>query len=562
MPIRVITQRDPNSGSLPSFSRTVKAGFVGISGGANTLIQNAVTELTGSDGTVDTFTTNSVVSIQRVSPNPSDSINVYDEGLDYNFTSPDKITWLNNSLGVPELEGELGTDGTGWDTKSMGYKICSTGTDGTTLGSNIVILKSTSATQSHILNWTKVAFATGYELYRQTSGAGNWYRQAVIANPNTTTYEFILESADTTTQIPTVCSAHRRPATDSTYYVDYTKVTFDLDVKNFTSLNQVQRTHGIGSEITNMARIGFQQFGIDQMYIVATDGTGNQDFFDAVDKLSAVDDRLEYIFALKDSTAVADYVVQHARVNSSDLTQKERFGVVHIPNNIIEVGNSTTAGTILYRLNSFNNEKRAIIVIPNGNVMYMNSYQETDGTETENKLIGNYFVAGAFAFAAVTADDVATSVINRTLPGFNFGSAGVSWIDSVEKDKIEAAGGSYIYSKNGTPVIYNDNTNDTSSTENAERSCMSAEDEMRRRLREAHDQYKGRKITNGLFQALYSTTTSVMNLMVGDTLINSFNEGSLEIAQDDNVKTRVNIVFSYGEVYSMKELVFKYSFDL
>lgn len=562
--IGVITKRVNESGSLPFVSRTVKAAFCGISLGENDPVYNKVTQLSGSDGTIDTFTTDIVSSVLRVSPNSNDNINIYTPNIDYQFTSPNQLTWLNATVGVPELEGQYGSDGTGFSLSSIKYRIVSTGTDGETTGSNIVTLQNTGSTQSQKLYWTKVDFATGYNIYAQIDGTGDYLRVVAISNPNTVNYEFLNTPVQGVQTLPTTNSAHRRPATDSTYYVDYVKVTYDTDVHSFTSLSAVENKYGVGSEISNIAGWGFNYLGIDELYIGAVNSdstsTTNDKYFIAIDKFSNQD--VQYTGALKDSTAVSNYLVQKAKINSSDTEGKERFAVIHIPNDITELGDINTAGTIKYILNGYNNEKRALIVVPNGNQIYMDVYKNPDGTITENKLVPNYFLSVAYEMICATREDPATSTIGVQFPGFNFGADGAPWVDSVVCDQIADLGGVYIYSKNGIPTVYDDNTNDSTITENQDRPVLSGEDELRRRLRGGTNQYIGRKITAGLMNALYSTTSNIIKQAISDIIINNFTEGSLEVNQDATQKNTVNILFEYESIYTLKKLIFKYQIKI
>lgn len=576
--IKIVTKRGNEIGSLPSFSKSVNVAFVGESYGE--IIYVTPRELgTQNAMTYDDSTTLGSIAfsiwlsnqnftnfdIDAIYTDPYDTYNTFVKGLDWTYDSDNqKILFTDNPVPPPELEGEeLTTGGSGLNTVGHYYKIVAYGNDGTSttsaLSSALYIPSSSNTGARHKLSWNKVQHADGYIIYDSTANK----RLVIIANQNTTTWTRTSGSGGTSVTLPSTVTAFRKPASAGSVdlYFDYHYSSFNYDVTNFTSLNQVQKKHGIGSPLTNMSRIAFQHYGVPEVYLVAVDGTTNQKYIDAIDKLQN-NERIQYVTALKSSDTVLNYVVEHATNVSSDIEQKERFGVINIPNTITSVGDESTPNTILYKLASYLGNKRAIVVVPNGNSIYMNTYQEADGTFTDNKLVPNYYVAGAIASLCVVADDVATSIMGKPLNGFNYGVNGPPWIDSVEQSKIESAGGLYIKSKNGTPVVYNDNTNDTSITENAERSVLSAEDEMRRRLRSSHDQYLGRKITQGLVEAIYSTTSSVLKNMVAEILINGFNVQSLEVKQDDTIKTRVNVVFSYTPIYPLKELIFTYSFDL
>ncbi len=579
MSIKIITKRGNELGSLPSFSKSVSVAFVGESYGeiiyVKPRILEAQNELQYSDSTTlgnlgfTTWITNQNFTnfdIDEIYTDPLDTYNVYVKGLDWNYDSDTQtIIFTDNPIPPPELEGEeLATGGSGLNTIGHNYGIVAYGYDGTAttsaLSTVITIPASSNTTARHKLSWNKVPHAEGYLIFDTTANR----RLAIITNQNTTTFTRNTGTSGTAYTIPSSVTAFRKPPTSlgSVYlYFDYHYSSFDYDVNNFTSLNQVQKKHGVGSPLTNMSRIAFQQYNVPELYLVATDGTTNQKYIDAIDKLQN-NENIQYVTALKSSDTVLDYVVTHATNVSSDIEQKERFGVINVANTITEVGDSDTAGTIIYRLRSFLDNKRAIIVVPNGNYVYMNTYQEADGTFTDNKAVPNYYVAGAVASLCVVADDVSTSIMGKELLGFNYGLTGAGWIDSVVQERVRGNGGLYIKSKNGRPVVYNDNTNDTTITENSERSVLSGEDEMRRRLRKSHDQYLGRKITQGLIEAIYSTTSSVLKTMVSQLLINGFNATSLEVKQDEQTKTKVNVVFSYTPIYPLTELIFTYSFDL
>lgn len=578
MPVKIITKRGNELGSLPNFSKTVKLLYIGESFGKTSIVyaNENTSPFTGAYADSVTFAFDSefisigASDILNIYTTLNDQFNVYIKDIDFEVTvgveGVEDVVFLDNPIKPPELEVSLGTSGSGLNGRNYNYKIVAYGYDGTTTTSlpstAITVLSSSDTSVSHKLNWTKVPHAQGYIIYDSTANT----RIAIIANQNTTTYHRTT-NAGTAVTIPTSATAFRKPASDvSELYVDYSLITYNTDIKNFTSLNQVEKAHGQGSSLTNMARIAFQEFNIPELYALDVGArpsipATNQMFLDAIDKVKNLDD-VQYISALRDSDTVVDFLINHARFQSSDDEQKERFAVVPISSSYTEVGDESTSGTIRYRLASGNNEKRAYFTVINGNKVYMNQYQETDGTFTENKLVPNYYLSGAIAALIVTADDVATSIIGREVSGFNFGDSGAPWIDSVEQNKIEASGGTYVKSKNGKLVVYNDNTNDTSSTENSERVVLSAEDELRRRLRKANEQYLGRKIVQGLISAIYSTTNSIVKQMVNDLLINSYNEASLEVNQDETIKTKVNVVFKYEPIYPLKELTFSYSFDL
>jgi len=560
--IEIKTQRVENQGSQPNFTRPQLVGVVGLSLGSNTPVADVPTNLTVSDGTSDTLTGYVVRSIDKVALAKNDTVNVFTKDVDYTLVAPNVIKWLNNTMSAPELEGSVvSSGGSGIGTTAVNYKITVLDQNSEeSLPSNTVILTGDSGTVSHKLDWVKVPFASGYKIYDSTAGR----LITTITNANTVTYTRTDNSTSAGTP-PATAKARRVPKTgtgsDSTYYASFTSVTYNYDVNSYTSVNQVEQAHGTGSDLTNVAMIGFQDMKVSEMYICAVDGTTNSAFQSAIDKFANNED-IQYIVALKDSTTVQLYTVNHAKTYSSDENKKERFAVVNISNGVTSVGTPSTPDTIRYWLAYFGGEKRAIVPVANGNKVYRNIWQETDGSVTDNKLVPNHFLSAGVAFRATMVPKVSESIAYQFLDGFNYGATGAPWNDSVESEKITSEGGMYITSANGRLRIYNDNTNDPSITENFQRSVLTAEDELRRRLRTSVEPYIGNIITDGLVGAIWRKTRDVLQIMVQESLIESFNENEIVVEQDALVKTQVNISFAYGALYPMLRVIFKYSFNL
>lgn len=573
--IGVKTVRETGSGSTPKFSVPIDVGIVGVGLGTLQTIIDLETKLTVDENDVDIFITDSAEDVLRISANQNDYINTYTKNIDYSFTAPNKITWLNALLQIPELEVVYGTDGTNMDTTSIyEFKVTATGTikasgdAGETVGSNSVTCKYKMDTNSIILKWSKVQFATGYNIYLRVNQTGNFLRIATVANPNTITYKLVTTPSAGSTEIPTQTTAVRKPAINNPYYVTYTKLTYDTDVHVISSQNEAEQLFGYGSELANMTQIALKYYKLSQVYVCAvnsskTDVTIDK-FITAIDKLSNF--KLQYICALSSSDAVQAYATVHARNMSGIEEQNERFAVRSIVNTVNDIGTESTSNTILYYLKSYNNEKRLIVPIPNKNQLVMAYYIEPDGTITEDKLVPNYMVACAYMFLIATQADPATSTIGQQLYGFKYpvSSSAAYWIDSVVCDKIARLGGTYIKNVNGVPIVYNDNTNDTTLLENWERSVLSGEDELVRRIRSYFAPYVGKKITinSKIISVMYSHIYDILVDVKADEIISDFETGSLEVKQNELNKTEIDIYFKYDPAYPLKQLIFKYTFSV
>lgn len=565
MSIGVRIQRDPNTGTIVSPTKPVKLGFVGESYGGTTPVVNQPLNLTVSDGTADTFADATVCSIQRVALTASDYIDTFKQGSDYQLTSPNTLTWLNAAMTPPELEGVIvSTDGS-IGTDAVYYKITvfDQNSEESTPSSALTLQATSGVANQHRLYWSKIPFASAYRVYRSADGTdyGHWIYTSLSGN--TVTYDVDGSESITDVAIPTTNKARRVPktgtGTDSTYYADYTKVEFDYDVKSYNRLTDVITDHGKGSDIANMARILFQQYNVPEVYICATDGTNNSAYQDAIDKFANIAD-VNYLVALKNSAIVQNYVVTHCDNYSQESQKKERFAVVALINTVTTVGAATTSGTVLYWLANLGGYKRAYPIVPNGNVVYADQWEDRLGVFTETVKVENHFLAGAIAGMIVTRGDVATSIIGQQIRGFSSGVLSPAWNDNIERDKIMDAGGTYIQNVNGILKVYNDNTNDTSLTENAERVVVSGEDELKRRLRTTLDSFIGRKLSSGTLKAIKNAINNTLSILVQDVIIESFNV--LEVKQNASVLTQVDVTLSYKPIYPIKEIVVTYSFDV
>ena len=562
MAVKLTLKRAPSQGSLSNLSKPVRVGFVGISLGQDNPVSNYPTVLATSDGTTDTLSGLTIKSISKVALATNDNLNIFAQNKDYSFTSPNIIVWLNNPLTAPELEGSvINSGGSGLGTVAHNYKVVALDQNGErSLPSNQITLQGISGVDSHQLDWVKTPFATAYELWDST--ANTFVR---ISSGNTVSYTRTSNSDGTVGTIPIVNKARRVPKYDSTYYVDYIVTSYNTAVKDYTSLTDVQNDHGIGSDITNMARLGFKLVNIPEMYICASDGTTNAAFQTAIDGLRAIKD-VNYIFALKDSGTIEQYVVNSVINDSQDNVGKERFGDVAPSNTITAVGDANTPGTIGYWLVSWGNDtdhRHSIFPVINGNQVYLQEWQELDGSFTENKLVPNHFLAGIVAFMQANAEDVATSITGKPVPGINFGPNNPPWSDDVVKDRItDEWGGLYIYNDNGVPTVYQDTTNALTQLEDQLRVVVSAEDELRRRIRTAHKQYEGKKTLSAFLQAIHNKTRQVLEDMVADQLIVAFDDSSITVVQDAVKLNKVNVTFNYTPVYEIDEIAFTYGFQL
>lgn len=566
MPVQVVATREEGaSGSSPAIFSFIRPAYTGLSyGKATTTVDAPITRGTGA---YDEINVNLVNSLIRVSPTQGDTFYVYEKDVDYELTAPNKITWLGNNVPPPDFQiDQIEGDGESenFPVGSYTFKMtCLDNNDNETLPSSPLTVVITEDTKDDIMviTWGVVPFASAYKLYLISAPLGvttGVYSFTEIGNATQVSLDFV-DGAFSAGTPPVTSNAVVKPTTGTTYYVTYTTRAINTEPKKYSNIAEVEQDHGYGSNLTNMARLALQTVGVPEIWLCATFEDTVAAHQAALSKFNNKD--CNYLVPLKTSQSLARYSINLADYLSQDLKQQERQAVVGIPNSITTVGHASTPNTILYWLESFGHNKRGIIPVSNGNKVYADIWQTVDGAFNEEVLVDNWVLAGVYAAMRCVAEDVATSITNRIVPGLTYGVTGGPWDDSVVKLQVEAAGGAYILDNNRSLRIYHDISNDVGTTEDMENCIVAAEDELRRRVRRRLDIYKGLKYISTRKNAIYQTVIDELRIAVRDGIINGYSE-PIGVEQDATTKTRVNIRAKYIPVYPINELWFIYSFDL
>lgn len=560
MAVRVIARKTGASGSVPGALSTRTMALVGTSRGKNTLVSNEA--VTAGTGGTDTLTNTPVRKIVRVANVTGATQEVYVQDTDFTL-SGDTLNWASApALPAPELETPSVAASTGgtWDaTGTKSFKITATDQGGTgqTTASAAVSIAITATGQTVSLQWSKVPFAGGYKIYLSTGGT---YALLVTITSATTTTYTVTGDTTTATAPPSSNTSKRAPGSGSTYYVSYYYAAFSYTKKLYTNFGDLLTDHGVGSNLTNAAKIAFDYNGATQVYAVAVSGETVAAYQAAIDQLAAV--RVNYIVPLKSGAAIEQYVKAHCEKYSGENYGLERYAFVAVASGST-VGDTSTAGTVLYWLNSFTNSERVLAVVPNKAAYYVNSWQGTDGNVIDGPYaVPHYFFAAAVAARACARPDPATPLTRDDVFGFTWPESVQTWVDEEVENIIDAAGGLYVRNESGQPVVYHGGTCNISTVEANELSVIDAEDELRYRLRTALNRFKGkdRKVTPTRMQAIARRVKSTLAALAKGEIILSF--GDIEVTQDADITTRVWIKFAYTPIYPMNELIIDYSFDV
>lgn len=554
MPSGIKTTNISQGGTLTGATKKMKLAFVGKSNGQLSLITDKALTFDSTSQVIDS--TASIESISKVSLYSNDSFNKFSLGVDYSL-SGSNVLWLNKTMTPPVLEGSAAFTGSADTTTSFAVTVLDQNSNESTPSDLLELVYKTGST-TFTFYWTKVDFASGFKLYKKNLG-----NYVLLGTYDNLTTSATLASITGSGSYPLATNGTKRtPKLNDPFYISYYARTFDYTIQTMSNSKDNGSFFGIGSDLDNAGRLIFDDLKVAEAYVVATEGSHSQAYMDAVDKLNVVSDIPLLIVPLTSSKPVAQYAINACKYYSGDDIQKERYFVGGIVNTLNTLGFTSTANTILYELASYEQTKRAIFVIPNGNKVYKNTWRETNSSISENVLVGNHYFALAVAGLMVQADDTASSIGDQSVPGFTFGPTGEAWIDANSKDKVEPAGAIYCYSNNGTPTVYTDVTHDQSYAEYAERYIATAEDTMRDETRTNLRKGKilHKKLVKGKLRAAEQNIENTLADEVARQIIDTYRDVTCE--QDKVVKTRVIIGYWYTPMYSIKEIFIQYSYDI
>jgi len=565
MPVTVVARRTGAGGSAVIPVATRKMAIVGSSRGALTLI---TAEPVVASGDTDTLTgATEVRSFVQVSNVTGTTTEVYREGIDFTLSGAATIDWTDApALPAPELETvtTAATTGGDWallDDGSIDFQVTAIDQQGTgeTLVSNTqsfdMVANPPSGELATIsLQWGKVPFAGGYNIYMTVDTGGTAILKTTVVGANTVTASITgFTGASELGTLPVTSTATRRPGfTGQTYYVSYYYPAYSYTKAEFTNYSAFQAVHGVGSNLSNAAKTAFDN-GASYVMGVAVSAETIGAYQAAIDQLKTED--VQYVVVLKGGTAIEQYLRAHVEWASGDSVGKERYGVCS------PVSSTTLADLTATWAVSFGGAKRMILPVPNKLGYYINSWQGTDGNFVEGPYqVAHYFYAAAVAGRICGLPDSATPLTNSLLNGWSWPTTDLLWVDSEVRDTLENAGLTYVMSKGGTPVVYHGITNDTSTVENQEISVGAAEDEMRTKLRTAMEGFRGRarKITQARLDAIAQRTDQVLGSLVKGAIIQEY--GTITVEQDEDLPTKIWIRFNYTPIYPINEIVFEYGF--
>jgi len=519
------------------------------------------------------------VSTDHNNPNKRE----YLEGTDFTV---DKTTGILNFTGAPTIfppEFDSVTESTGGSIAADTYDIAIVARDA---NNNTTIAATTqlavaSGSASIIVKWGKVRNANNYLIYAKPSSgtAAQWALQTPTpATLTGTTVSATLTAAISAgaVTLPSSNTTKHTPANGDYVYVTYTYSSYTYNSpQRFFDTETVQQYHGIGSEISNAARLVMGPAGVGNaagsMYAVAPQvSTGEiTGFQDAIAACESIQE-LVLISTSSSSDTVNETLVAHCEDMSSVENAKERFCFVSTTSDVMA---DTNVSTLTDKLLALNGSNRCVYVVTDGGKPHVDSWQNTvdkynsiagitDTTPyTLNQAVDGPWHAIATMGMVANLSDPAVPATNKQVYGISSGEEGsvALWTDT-RKDTIAAAGGLVLEDRFNNLFVRHGLTLSQASVEDSEMSIVMAEAYMAKVLRDNHSKFIGKKLTDTLLTGVNKTVKDSLNALVRDQIIRSYTDPSVQ--QDTTNPTWVYVRFNYKPIYPTNVIKFEWGFDI
>jgi hypothetical protein len=359
-------------------------------------------------------------------------------------------------------------------------------------------------------------------------------------------------------------TAVRRPAYDASsanFYVDYAYIKYDhLKLKRFTSLGDVQAEFGLGSDLMIAATLamGTSGQGNAAPAILAMSIASNTvGAFQAA--LTELEKSREPTLVVPcatltgtDAGLLRTAVKAHCELMSGPSHRRRRIGIVGLPIGTLP-GDKDTADTAAYIINALGT-KRMIGVYP----WHVASVQQSDGSFVETELDG-WATAAMLAGRYAALPDRATPATQKEILGIV--RAGIE-LDEFTMNVMGEASATVIYDDYGAFKVRDALTTTSANAEDQQPGIVLVEDQLAQQLETDFKQFLGAKLLPDVLRAIADRTGKTLRLFVSKQLIVSVDEKSITASQDALTLTTVNVTFTYRPINQLKEISFKYSFDL
>lgn len=588
LPEDVIVTRDPSSKTqLPYVVGEQKIGVVGRSRGKNVL---ADIEITRGSGATDSLPSSMKTPLRRI-------LNVhYNDEIYYpnvHFLVTDRETPPNilnpENLGEYESPSDILID---WSvappltppsianvsllSASEGFSSATTvyyaitvvdhSDNESNVGSitKVEIPAPTSGSYQVVLTWRLVEYCKGYNVYRGNLPDGSDLEKINSTLLPKSTISFTDANNMGTISPPSQNTTRAKPKSNTSYLLKYyyAMIVTNTPVE-YTDVLQVIEDHGVGSELSNVARI-FMDRSYNNAPILVTvvpEGTSYNSYLDALRQFETYPvDHIVVLYAGSDD--LDDYITNFqaiynfaASLSDENMSQKECYVWTSIP-----YSNDLSVNSVRTFCNAFQNTatkgKRGHCVIPDGFKVEILNWINPDGSVTSNYTlldpegvdITPIVFAGACASRYCGLRDCAEPLTEKDIIGFRF--AGRKFTTS-EVRMLRSYGAMVVENISGIAVVSQsiNMSLPVLGTEDGELSIACTEDWMKKDLRNALRPLRGQKMLSSVFDHVKSIITDKLRQYVDNMKIAYFNPRSVSAYQNPNDKTQILASFEYMPIY-------------
>lgn len=600
----VVKRKEGALTQLPFITGVAKIGIVARSRGKNTT--DTVKQTRASTGTVDYFPTDTkspIRSFTKIVGNDG----TYAEGETFypnihyvikkksddtiinplNFGTNDtpselKIDWSSSPPLVPPTPSPslvASTTGGFESATTVYYSLTVVDHNGeeSNLGSISKCQMSAPDNYWHVqVSWRMVEYASGYKLYRGIKADGSdALKIADLTGKSTCMYldknDDVLPSVSPPTTNTTV--AKPKEGEDYTIYYYYAVIT-KMTYKEFTSLDAVIEEHGIGSEISNIARLYMnpEYNNAPVLGTVVPESTNYNSYLDAMGLFEENYVQFPIVF-YAGATTLQSYITNMTPIysfvaNLSDPVQgqKEGYTVFALPYK--DGWSIADCKTFAEAFRSTATDgKRGVFGVPAGFKVAVSTWINEDGEAESNYTVedpeGIDITPLVFSGAAIARycglRDPSMPLTEKDVVGFTFLGRNFT---NTQIEQLRSYGCMVIENNSGVAVVSQsiNMSYPELGIEDGEISISVTEDWMRNDLRLALRQYRGKKMLGRVLRAATQTLTDKLRQYVDNQRIAYFQASSVQVNQDPNQKDRLYGYFKYMPVYPINQIQVEYEF--
>ncbi len=345
-------------------------------------------------------------------------------------------------------------------------------------------------------------------------------------------------------QVYYVSYKYRKPAANflPTIYFNYNSINGNYGTSSVTPGGRVINSLTLGAELAILN-------GASAIVCVQAASDNDADLMAAIDLLQQSYPGINTVNAIvplttfTSSYAVAAHLSGHVTEMSTELYHKERMGYV------AQISTTDSVSQIAQNVSTFNND-RLVFTVP---ASVTRSIRNINTNQYATATLPGSFAAAALAGLAM-GQDPAEPLTGKQLNGFI--SLGALYSDN--EMNLMASNGACVLTQDGSVIqVRHGITTDTSGVNASEITVIQIRDYVIQAVRQALGKtYVGHKLLPTLVSSIKSTLQSVLNQMVAQNIILSYNIAS--VATSVNNPTQVNVSFQIEAVYPLNYIMIEF----